>query len=115
MSNYHGTLGTYIAGFVGSLLCTFLAYYLVVAHAATPAFILGAVVALALFQFGLQVVLFLHLGRTGKRWDATAFAFAFVIVCIVVVGSLWIMRSLNAHMMPSTGTMVQYMQSQDSM
>ncbi len=115
MDSYRGTFGTYIAGFVGSLVCTCAAYYLVVVHPAAPALILAAVIALATFQFGVQLVLFLHLGRSAKVWNVVAFAFAFIIVCIVVAGSLWIMQNLSGRMMPSQAQMMQYMNNQDSL
>jgi cytochrome o ubiquinol oxidase operon protein cyoD len=77
--------------------------------------VLAAVVALALFQFAVQAVLFLHLGQNARLWNVIAFVFAAVIIGIVVGGSLWIMFSLNGRMMPSEGDMVQYMQTQDSL
>ncbi len=115
MNPYHGTRGAYVTGFAGSLLCTLAAYYLVAAHPSSRAFILAAVIALAIFQFGIQLVLFLHLGRRAKLWNVMAFAFAFIIIAIVVAGSLWIMQNLNGRMMPSQAQMMQYMNNQDSL
>jgi cytochrome o ubiquinol oxidase operon protein cyoD len=115
MNAYHGTTRSYIAGFLGSLLCTLAAYALATGHFASHPLALAAVVALAVLQFAVQAVLFLHLGRSARFWNIVAFIFALVVVGIVVGGSLWIMSSLNDRMMPSMGDMMQYMQSQDSL
>ena len=71
------------------------------------------IIVLALVQLVVQLVCFLHV--TGRaRSDKVVFAFAGLLVAVLVGGSLWIMTSLNARMqMPGQDQMMQYMQTQN--
>ena len=99
-----GTIGSYVTGFVGSLILTLAAYGLVVASAFSDGPVLGRgwvtglILVLALAQFGWQVVYFLHLKFwQGTGWHKVAFWFMGLVVGILVLGSLWIMLNLNYH------------------
>ena len=107
--------GRYILGFLGSLVCTFAAYGIVVYHVAGAGILLPTIVGLALLQLFLQLVFFMHVGERGNALNRAALGLAFIIVCIVIIGSLWIMFSLNGRMMPTPAQMLQYTQGQDSM
>lgn len=96
--------GPYLIGFGLSLLLTLAAYTIVYLHVKTDhlefshSFIITTVVGLALIQFFVQLVFFLHLGRETKpRWNLMAFLFMMLVVIIVVFGSYWIMNNLNYH------------------
>lgn len=108
------TLRSYVTGFVLSLVLTIGAYLLVTSHPALSsqdAFL--AIAALACAQFAVQMKYFLHIGAwPASRDRLIAIGFAVVVVLIVVSGSLWIMDSLNARMMPSQVQMEQYMVNQ---
>jgi len=56
---------------------------------------------LAIAQMGVHLVFFLHI-TTGpdNTNNVLALAFGILIVFVVVAGSLWIMRDMNANMMP---------------
>ena len=56
------------------------------------------VLGVAVLQLVVQLVFFLHIGR-GSALKAVTFAFAILVVLIVVVGSIWIMNNLNYSMM----------------
>ena len=60
-----------------------------------------ALVVLAIAQMGVHLAFFLHI-TTGpdNANNALALAFGFLIVAIVIAGSLWIMYHLNVNMMP---------------
>lgn len=105
---HSGTVLSYTIGFVGSLLCTFFAYAIVAWNLPVPLSAVGIVVALAIIQFVIQLMLFLHIGRKTPTWRMAALAFAFITVVILVVGSLWIMYNLNRRMMMPEEQM-QYM------
>lgn len=93
----HGTAATYIAGFVLSVALTLVAYVLVV-NKATPNrnLLLGTVIGLAVTQFIVQMVFFLHLGREQRpRWNFVVFSFMLIVLFILVLGTLWIMHSLD--------------------
>ena len=90
----------YVVGFLGSLLTTFIAYYLVthhLMHGTTLLLILGG---LALAQMALQLVFFLHLGTdVWSKVRQASLGFMFIILLILVIGSIWIMENMNYNMM----------------
>jgi cytochrome o ubiquinol oxidase subunit IV len=106
-----GTPRMYVSGFVSSIVLTVTAYLLVTKHAFSRHGLVAAVVTLALTQFLVQVIFFLHLGRETKpRWKLAVFLFMSMVVLILVFGSLWIMTNLNYRMTPEQ--MNNYMNSQ---
>lgn len=99
----------YVIGFVGSVLLTLLAYFIVVQNIWPKEVLVIAVLAIAVTQLIVQVVFFLHIGH-GSRWKLLTFVFTVLVVAIVVVGSIWIMDNLNYNMMDmSPDEMRQYM------
>jgi cytochrome o ubiquinol oxidase operon protein cyoD len=94
------TLATYVVGFVLSVVLTLLAFWLVSSGRLSGSSALFAIFGLALIQFCVQVLCFLHLGEDKKpRYKLMAFAFMVLVVIILAGGSLWIMDNLNYHMM----------------
>lgn len=109
----HSGLGTYLTGFVVSLLLTLGAYWLAVAHALAPGGATGVLMVFALLQFLVQATCFLHMaGKGASRERLVIFAVALVVVFILVAGSLWIMMTLNGRMMSSGAQMEHYMSDQ---
>lgn len=105
-------LRTYVTGFILSVALTLAAYLMVTQHTLSSRLLIGAIVALALVQFLVQMFFFLHLGRETKpRWKLVVLAFMIVIVGILVGGSLWVMNNLNYRMTPQQ--INQYLKSQD--
>jgi cytochrome o ubiquinol oxidase operon protein cyoD len=99
--NGEGTFRTYLVGFLWSLVLTFAAYDLVIHHTLSATPLVAAIIGLALVQFVIQLVFFLHLGRETKpRWKLFVFFFMIMVVLILVLGSLWIMHNLNYRMTP---------------
>jgi cytochrome o ubiquinol oxidase operon protein cyoD len=99
----NGTLKSYVTGFVLSILFTITAYLVVVHHNyySNHHAIVAIIIALALAQFMVQLLFFLHLGRETKpRWKLFVFFFMVTVVLILVFGSLWIMDNLNYRMTP---------------
>ncbi len=97
----HGTLRTYVSGFAFSIILTLSAYIMVVNRKFSRNIIIGSIVGLALIQFLIQLVFFLHLGKETKpRWKLFVFIFMILIVCILVFGSIWIMNNLSYRMTP---------------
>lgn len=95
----HKTLVSYIAGFVSSVVLTITAYILVVQDSFSKEVLVGTILGLAILQLFAQLYFFLHLGRETKpRWKLTIFAFMTMVLMIVVLGSLWIMYSLDYRM-----------------
>jgi cytochrome o ubiquinol oxidase operon protein cyoD len=109
----HNVAWAYVAGFVLSLLLTLIAYVAVEQHAGAQQMIIGTIVAAAFLQFIVQVYCFLHIsGAASSRERLFALAFASLLIGILVIGSLWIMFSLQGRMMPDAAQMEQYMNDQ---
>jgi cytochrome o ubiquinol oxidase operon protein cyoD len=109
----HGTLRTYVIGFVLSIVFTLTSYLLVVnrKYSSSVGLIIFFIVCLALAQFMAQLYFFLHLGKETKpRWKLFVFGFMVTVVLILVFGSIWIMNNLNYRMTPDQ--INQYMNSQ---
>lgn len=96
----HGSLSSYILGFIFSIVMTLIPYYVVVNHTFSNEIIYIVISLFAVLQLLVQLVFFLHLGSESKpRWNLTVFLFILLIVGILVVGSLWIMYNLDYNMM----------------
>lgn len=96
----HGSIKSYILGFVLSLLFTFASYFLVDLHLLEGAGLVIAITIFALLQAVVQLVLFLHLGTESKpRWNLLVFLFMALVLAVIVFGSIWIMYNLNYRMM----------------
>ena len=71
---------------------------------------------LALLQFTVQMIYFLHLGHESRpRWKLGVFGMMLVVVLIIVFGSLWIMNSLNYRMHTNPNQINKYLRSQDGL
>jgi cytochrome o ubiquinol oxidase subunit IV len=106
-------LYAYVIGFLLSVAFTIFAYLLITNHMVSGVAAVVILIALAIAQFATQVICFLHLGsERASRDRLIVLLAAILIVLILVSGSVWIMFSLNARMMPSTAQMEQYMSDQ---
>ena len=91
-----GTVVRYIIGFAFSVLLTILAYGTVALHLFSVSTTFAIIILLALTQLFIQLIYFLHLGRSSHgRWNIIALVFTITIVSILVVGTLWVMNNLT--------------------
>lgn len=94
------TLKSYLMGLFLSLVFTFSAFILVGQHLLHTEALYIAITTLAIFQLFAQVICFLRLNVAPEgRWNTMPFLFTFLIVGVLVGGSLWIMYNLNVNMM----------------
>lgn len=94
------TLKSYMIGLSLSLILTFTAFICVGQHLLSSEGLYILITVLAVAQLFAQVICFLRLNMTGEgRWNSMAFIFTFLIVFVLVGGSLWIMYNLNVNMM----------------
>ena len=108
-----GHARTYVWGFILSLILTLVSYFVAMDHVASRDILICIVFVLAIVQFAIQLVCFLHLGReTVSRERLIVLSCALLIVVILVSGSVWIMFSLDQRMTPSADQMESYMNSQ---
>ena len=97
---WHGTLKSYVIGFVVSVALTILSFYLVISETMTGHNLIYTIMGLALVQAIVQLHFFLHVGQEDKpRWETLVFYFMVLVLLIVAVGSLWIMYDLNERVM----------------
>jgi cytochrome o ubiquinol oxidase operon protein cyoD len=102
MEEDHGSLRSYLTGFVLAAILTIIPFWLVMGHviASTQATIL-IVLGLAVVQILVHMVYFLHLNtRSEQGWNMLALIFTVVLVVIVLGASIWVMYNENANMMP---------------
>ena len=95
----HGSVSSYVVGFILSIVLTLVAYAIVVEHILSGGAVVAAILCLGVSQLAVQLIFFLHLSsRSRARWNLTAFAFTALMVFILVAGSIWIMNNLNYNM-----------------
>jgi cytochrome o ubiquinol oxidase subunit IV len=98
----HGTMASYIVGFILSLIFTFIPYYMVVNQSVKGTALLVTILGFAVLQMIIQIVFFLHLGRGPKPfYNVTFFMLTIVTILVVVGGSLVIMSNLHYNKAPS--------------
>lgn len=96
-----GSVKSYVVGFVLSIVCTVIPYYLVVNKTITDDALLATVLGFAFIQMAIQIFFFLHLGRGPKPlYNIVFFVSTFGIVLVVVGGSIFIMNNLYRNMLP---------------
>lgn len=90
----------YSLGFTASIVLTIVAYLLVTASPLQGATRIAAIIALAVVQLIVQLTCFLHIGQEASpRHRLFSFIGMFIVLLIVVIGSLWIMSNLDYNMM----------------
>jgi len=110
------SLGKYIVGFLGSVVVTMAAYLLVTRGSLSKSVLVGTLATLALVQFIVQMVFFLHVGDERRpRWKLMVMFLMLGVVLILVLGSIWIMNDLNYRMMDSPQQVQKYLKSQDDL
>jgi len=94
------TLKAYLTGLLLSLVLTLVSFGLVSAHLLEGHLLALVLITLAGLQAAVQLVLFLHVGKDPKpQWGTLIFFFMFLVLLIIVVGSLWIMHDLDNRVM----------------
>ena len=95
----HGSVKSYMTGFLLSVMLTAIPFWLVMGRGTTEGSILGGVLVCAVVQVLVHLIYFLHLNTASEtRWNLVVIVFTAVIIFIVITGSLWIMWNLNYRM-----------------
>lgn len=101
-----GSFFSYSLGYVLALLLSFVSFGCVMLHVIPGRFVFIALIAAALTQVYVHLHFYLHMGRNSTpRWNIIVFAFAMIVIAILVGGSIWIMASANHQMMPGYNAM----------
>lgn len=113
-TSFSTILTRYIFGFGGALFLSAFAYLLVTEKWLTGGAAMAVLLLLAAIQLSVQLICFLHLGRSRRsRNRGLSFLFVFIMSVIIVVGSIWIMNNLDYRMSTSSEAMNEYMQLQN--
>lgn len=98
----HGSVQSYVIGFILSIVFTIIPYYLVVHGSLSGTAMLGTILGFAVVQMAIQLLFFLHLGRGPKPlYNIAFFASTAGIIVVVVAGSMFIMNHLYHNMSPA--------------
>jgi cytochrome o ubiquinol oxidase subunit IV len=98
----HGTVKSYVVGFILSLGLTALSFGAVMNSTFPRDMILPAITLLAVVQLLVQLVYFLHLGTAPEQRNNTMiFILTGLLIATIVSGSLWVMHNANVNMMPT--------------
>ncbi|WNK21282.1 cytochrome o ubiquinol oxidase subunit IV [Halomonas piscis] len=96
----HGSVKTYVTGLILSIVLTVIPFAAVMSGAFNTATTVLVIVAMAIAQILVQLVMFMHMNtKSDEGWNLTSFVFTLTILALVVGGSLWIMHHLHLNMM----------------
>lgn len=97
----HGSLKSYLIGFVLAVILTVVPFLLAMNGYFTPATTAAVVIGLAVVQILVHLVYFLHMDpKSEGGWNILALIFTVIILAIVLAGSIWVMHHLDTNMMP---------------
>jgi cytochrome o ubiquinol oxidase operon protein cyoD len=96
----HGSMKSYMIGFVLSIILTAIPFGLVMFPTLSKIATVWVVVIFAVVQVVVHLVYFLHLDRSeAQRGNLIAFVFAGLVILLLVGLSVWIMFSIHTAMM----------------
>jgi cytochrome o ubiquinol oxidase operon protein cyoD len=97
---YHGSYKSYIIGFILSVILTVIPFAIVMHPTMSHTTIIVAIVVFAAVQMAVHLYYFLHLSTSPEqRWNMVAFIYTFLMIGVLVLGSIWIMYHLDQNMM----------------
>lgn len=99
----HGSLKSYLIGFVLSVILTVIPFWVVMGE---PLDSKGVAVAIIFILGGAQMLVhihyFLHVTiKAEQGWQAMSMGLTILLLVIVLSGSIWVMFNLQENMMPA--------------
>ncbi|HHJ1296341.1 cytochrome o ubiquinol oxidase subunit IV [Pseudomonas sp. P1B16] len=96
----HGSVKSYMVGFVLSIILTAIPFGLVMFPSLPKNLTVLVVVAMAVIQVVVHLVYFLHMDRSQEqRSNVSTFLFTAMVIALLVGLSLWIMFNIHIEMM----------------
>ncbi len=96
----HGSVKSYMIGFVLSIILTAIPFGLVMYPSLPKNLTVLIVVAMAVIQVVVHLVYFLHMDRSKEqRNNVSTFLFTAMVIALLVGLSLWIMFSIHVEML----------------
>lgn len=91
-SHTHGSLKSYVIGFVLSIVLTIIPLVAVLNDMFNKSTTIVVILVTAVLQFLVQLLFFMHIREEDKpRYNLISLVFAVVILLTIVLGSIWIM------------------------
>ena len=114
-SKYLKTIRSYTIGYLLSAILTIAVYFAVMTKSWDATVLAAVVLVAAILQLLVQSKFFLHL-KSGKQggWKLYSYLFTWIMVIIVVVGSLWVMMNLNYNMHMTPKQMLEKIEKENS-
>lgn len=99
---YYANAKGYIVCFIFSCILTAVSFLLVINNTINNIMITSFVLfILALMQIIAHMIYFLHMNKTLEEgWVILALFFTITVVCIMLIGSFWVMYNMNHNMIP---------------
>lgn len=99
---WHGSLKSYVIGFILCLFLTGVSFWIVYAKLLSGHPLVYTLIGLGVIQAIVQMIFFLHVGQEDHpRWETISFCFMVMCVLILVIGSLWVLNDLDKRVMPN--------------
>ncbi|MBY0299720.1 MAG: cytochrome o ubiquinol oxidase subunit IV [Methylobacterium sp.] len=98
----HGSVRSYVTGFVLSVVLTAIPFWLVMGGVLGDTLKTSIVImAFAAVQIVVHMIYFLHMNTKSEGgWTFMALVFTLTLVVITLVGSIWVMYHMDQNMMP---------------
>ncbi|WP_296657438.1 cytochrome o ubiquinol oxidase subunit IV [Paraburkholderia sp.] len=99
-SQAHGSAGSYILGFILSVILTAAAFGVVWYGALDSGSATAVLAVLAFVQVVVQLVFFLHLNSgPGRGMNMISLGYTVVAAAFLIFGTVWVMNNVAMHMM----------------
>ena len=96
----HATTGKYMVGFVLAIVLTLISFGIVVAGVKPTYLAAIGLIAAAVVQILVHIHYFLHLDLSKEmQWNFISIAFTAIILLIFILGTVWVIFTLNSRMM----------------
>ncbi len=96
----HGSVASYIVGYVLSIIFTVIAFYIVMEHTLSTMATATTLGVLAALQVIVQSMFFLHVSiAPEKRVDLVSYTFSLFVAIVIVFGTLFVMHNASYNMM----------------
>lgn len=96
----HGSLGSYVAGFILAVILTAASFGVVMHGTLEPGSALIVLAVLAFVQVVVHLVFFLHLNvSSGQGWNVLSLAYTVLAAAFLIFGTIWVMHNVSMNMM----------------
>ncbi|SET30522.1 cytochrome o ubiquinol oxidase subunit IV [Thorsellia anophelis] len=102
-AHYHGTMKSYVIGFVLAVILTAIPFYVVMNMPNMVSSTKITIVAVcAAIQMVVHIMYFLHINTSKEqRWNFISMIYTIIVIGIIVVGSIWVLFGQHENMMLS--------------